>query len=92
MIGEVNKHNGLGSTPSFGVLRSLPNWNQRFEGFYALNPHPSFTQIADVTPPFDPERPSPIYPLEITLADLDEILAFVSSIPPADLGAPIQHQ
>ena len=92
VIGEVNKHNGLGSTPSFGVLRSLPNWNQRFEGFYALNPHPAFTQVADVTPPFDPERPSPIHPLEITLADLDEILAFVSSIPPADLGAPIQHQ
>ena len=92
VIGEINKHNGLGSTPSFGVLRGLPNWNQRFEGFYALNPHPSFTQVADVTPPFDPERPSPIHPLQITLADLDEILAFVSSIAPADLGAPIQHQ
>jgi len=92
VIGEVNKHNGLGSTPSFGVLRGLPNWSQRFEAFYALNPHPSFTQVAEVTPPFDPARPSPIHPLEITLGDLDEILAFVSSIPPADLGAPIQHQ
>ena len=92
VIGEVNKHNGLGSTPSFGVLRGLPNWNRRFEAFYALNPHPAFTQVANVTPPFDPERPSPIHPLELTLEDLDEILAFVSSIPPADLGAPIQHQ
>lgn len=92
VIGPQNKHNSIGSTPSFSVLRGLANWQERFETFYVLNPHPAFTQIDDVTAPFDPERPSPIYPVEMSLDDLDEILTYVASIAPADLGAPIQHQ
>ena len=92
VIGDVNKHNGLGSTPSFGVLRSLPNWNQRFEAFYALNPHPSFTQIEGVTPPFDPERPPPIVPVTMQIDDLYAIIAFVARIEAADLGAPLKSQ
>jgi hypothetical protein len=92
VINEKNRMNGMGSTPSFRVLRSLPSWQERFETFYVLNPHPSFTQIEDVTPPFDPARPSPIVPIEITLDDLEAILAYVSLVEPADLGAPIQSQ
>src|SRR6056297_2383734 len=64
----------------------------RFHTFYALNPHPSFTQVADVTPPFPIDRPSPIIPVEMTLDDLEAILAYVSGLAPADLGAPLQHQ
>lgn len=92
VIGPQNKMNGIDSTPSFGVLRNLSDWERRFETFYVLNPHPSFTQIEDVTPAFDPERPPPIVPVEMTLEDLEEILAFVARMDPADLGAPIRHQ
>ncbi|WP_298848730.1 cytochrome c [uncultured Ruegeria sp.] len=92
VIGPKNRMNGLGSTPSFAVLRAMPDWSERFEAFFALNPHPAFTQIDGLTPPFDPERPSPIYPVEMTLDDLDAILAFVSRIDAADLGAPLQFQ
>lgn len=92
VIGPQNRMNGIGSTPSFGVLRNLPDWQRRFETFYVLNPHPSFTQIPDVTAAFDPERPSPIVPVELSLEDLDEILAYVARMTPADLGAPIRHQ
>ena len=92
VINERNRMNGLGSTPSFSVLRSLSDWPYRFEVFYVLNPHPSFTQIEGVTAPFDKTRPSPIAPVEMTLDDLDAILAFVAAMAPADLGAPIQHQ
>ena len=84
--------NDIGSTPSFAVLRTLRNWDSRFQAFYALNPHPAFTQVAEVTPPFDRTRPSPIVPVEITLDDLEHILTFVAQIPPADLGAPIRSQ
>ena len=84
--------NSIGSTPSFFVLRSLPDWSARFESFYALNPHPAFTQVADVTPPFDDARPPPIVPVRITLDDLEAIVAYVAELAPADLGAPIQHQ
>ena len=57
-----------------------------------LNPHPAFTQVADVTPPFHEERPPPIIPVEMTLDDLQAILAYVAALEPADLGAPIRHQ
>lgn len=92
VINKKNRMNGVGSTPSFAVLRGLPNWDTRFATFHLLNPHPSFTQIADVTEPFDPTLPPPIVPLEMTLDDLEAILAFVSKIEAADLGAPIQFQ
>jgi hypothetical protein len=92
VIGPQNRMNGIDSTPSFGVLRSLADWERRFETFYVLNPHPSFTQIPDVTAAFDPARPSPIVPVQLSLDDLDEILAYVARMKPADLGAPIRHQ
>ena len=92
VIGEINRMNGIGSTPSFGVLRTMGDWEDRFRSFYVLKPHPAFTQVEDVTAPFDETRPSPIEPVTMTLDDLEAILAFVADIVPADLGNPIQHQ
>ena len=92
VVNEKNRMNGIGSTPSFRLLRALPNWDTRFATFHLLSPHPSFTQIAEVSAPFDPARPPPIAPMEMTLADLEAILAYVSVIEPADLGAPLQLQ
>lgn len=92
VIGEKNRMKGIGSTPSFAVVRAIPDWQTRFETFYTRNPHPSFTQIPGVTPPFNITRPPPISPLELTLEGLDDILAFVATIEAADLGAPIRHQ
>ncbi len=92
VIGPQNRMNGLGSTPSFAVLRAMPDWSERFQAFFALNPHPAFTQIEGLTEPFPPERPSPIHPVEISLDDLEAILAFVAALRAADLGAPLQLQ
>lgn len=92
VINEKNRMNGMGSTPSFAVLRSLKDWDVRFEQFFVLNPHPSFTQIEEITLPFDPSLPPPIVPMEMTQADLEAILAYVQGLAPADLGAPLQHQ
>lgn len=92
VVGPRNRMNGLGSTPSFSVLRGLPDWIVRFEEFFVRNPHGAFTQITDVTAPFPPDRPSPIVPIELTLDDLDAIIAHVASTAAADLGAPLQHQ
>ncbi|AUQ63602.1 hypothetical protein PhaeoP57_02606 [Phaeobacter inhibens] len=91
-VDEGGRINSIGSTPSFYVLRSLADWEQRFQAFYALNPHPAFTQVAEVTPPFDEARPSPIVPVEITLDELENILAYVAVLSPADLGAPLEHK
>ncbi len=92
VVDPEKRMNSIDSTPSFFALRSLSDWEDRFQTFYVLNPHPAFTQIKDVTPPFPDNRPSPIVPVEMTLEDVEAILAFVAALTPADLGAPLQHQ
>jgi hypothetical protein len=92
VVSEATRMTSIGSTPSFFLLRALEDWDLRFLSFYALNPHPAFTQVADVTDPFDPARPSPIVPVEITIDELDAIVAYVSRLPPADLGPALVHQ
>lgn len=90
VVSKANRMSAIGSTPSFAVLRSFGDWEDRFQAFYALKPHPAFTQIAEVTEPFPEDRPSPIVPVELTLEDLETILAFVAAMAPADLGQPLQ--
>lgn len=92
VINAENRMKGMGATPSFAALRSLANWDDRFATFHLRNPHPSFTQIAGVTAPFDPTLPPPIVPLEMTQDDLEAILAYVAGLSPADLGAPLHVQ
>ncbi|PCH68784.1 MAG: hypothetical protein COC12_09735 [Rhodobacteraceae bacterium] len=93
VIGARNRLKGIGSTPSFALLRSLDDWLVRFNEFYVRNPHPSFSQVIGVTPPFDPGRPPPISPLRLSMQDLDDIIAYTNTIEPADLGAPlVVHQ
>jgi len=92
VVTQTERMNAIGSTPSFFVLRTLGNWADRFQAFYVLNPHPSFTQVEGVTAPFAQNRPPPIVPIEMTLDQLEAILAYVAGLEPADLGAPLQHQ
>jgi len=92
VVSDDNRMNAIGSTPSFFVLRTFVDWGTRFQSFYVLNPHPAFTQVAEVTQPFPIDLPPPIAPVEITLDDLEAILAYVSGIEPADLGMPLDHQ
>ena len=82
----------IGSTPSFFVLRAFEDWEERFGAFYVLNPHPAFTRIAEVTPPFPIDRPSPISPVDMTIEELEAVMAYVARLDPADLGAPLQAQ
>ncbi|WP_349539031.1 hypothetical protein [Sagittula sp. NFXS13] len=91
-VDEDTRLTDIGSTPSFALLRGFADWQARFIGFYALNPHPAFTQIDEVTPPFDAARPSPISPIRMTLEEVEAVLAYVGGLPPADLGAPLQSQ
>ena len=91
-VDEATRGWGIGSTPSFAVLRAMPDWEARFAAFYALAPHPAFTQIADLTEPFPIDRPSPIAPIELDFDELDALLAYVEALAAADLGAPLVHQ
>ncbi len=82
----------IGSTPSFMAMRALPDWAARFVSFYSLNPHPAFLQVDGISAPFDVSRPPTIAPVLLTLDEVDNLLAYVQSVAPADLGAEIQHQ
>ncbi|MFK7877970.1 MAG: hypothetical protein AB8B71_19725 [Paracoccaceae bacterium] len=92
VVNEKNRMNAIGSTPSFGLLRTFEDWENRFVAFYVLKPHAAFTQVLDVTEPFADNLPSPIAPIEMNLEELDAIIAYVNSIAPANLGAPIKTQ
>jgi len=89
VIGDRNKMKGIGSTPSFPVLRSLNDWDARFSTFYARIPHPAIVQLEGVSKPFDPAFPPASQALRLTLDQLEDILTFVSTLQAADLGAPL---
>ncbi|MEM7472892.1 MAG: c-type cytochrome [Pseudomonadota bacterium] len=91
-VNEAGRINDIGSTPSFFVLRSFEDWQQRFAAFYALAPHGAFTQITDLTEPFAEHLPPAIVPIEMTLDEMEDMIAYVAKLKPADLGAPLQHQ
>jgi hypothetical protein len=92
VINDSNRMKAIGSTPSFALMRTFSDWQQRFEAFFTLKPHPAFTQVAGVTEPFAQNLPSPIAPIEVTLDQIEAITAYVATIAPADLGAQIQSQ
>ena len=92
VINETNRMKGMGQTPSFALMRTFDDWDNRFATFFVLNPHPSFTQIAGITESFAAHLPPAIVPLEITQVEIDHILSYVATITPADLGAALQSQ
>ncbi len=89
---DPERGGGIASTPSFPVLRTLSDWDVRFQSFYALNPHPAFTQVPGVTEAFARHLPPAIVPIEVSPGEIEAILAYVAGIAPADLGAPLQLQ
>ena len=90
VVDERNRMGGIGSTPSFAALRGRENWSDLFRAFFVHNPHPSFTQVAGVTEPFDPNKQIHVAPMEITMEEVEAILAFVSTMKPKELGRPVQ--
>ncbi|HHB81725.1 MAG TPA: hypothetical protein ENK83_08310 [Aliiroseovarius sp.] len=89
VVGADNRMQGIGSTPSFPVLRALPDWQARFATYYQRRPHPSFTQIEGLTEPFAAMQPSPIAPLALSIDEFNAIIGYAARIAPADLGAPL---
>ena len=86
VVSAKNRMGGIGSTPSFAVLRTFDDWEARMKKFWTLRPHPSFTQIDGVTDPFPEHRPPHVHPIRLTLDELGRIIAYTRTIPPAELG------
>ncbi len=80
----------IASTPSFMALRALPDWDQRFAAFFALNPHPAFLRVEGLSPPFDPSRPPSMIPIVISEAEMQDVQAYAASLAPAELGKEVE--
>ena len=92
VVDKRNRMGGIGSTPSFAALRGRGNWSDLFLAFWTHNPHPSFTQVAGLTEPFTDSRPAHVAPMEITVAEIEAITAFVATMEPKSLGKPVAAQ
>jgi len=89
VVDDRNRMGGIESTPSFGAMRGRKNWVELFSVFWTEPPHPSFTQFAGKTDGFDASRPSHIVPVVLDGEQVDAIIAYIATIPPKDLGAPL---
>ena len=86
VVSEKNRMGGIGSTPSFAVIRTWENWEDKMKAFWTFRPHPAFTQVEGMTEPFPEDQPSHIHPITLTLDEVARILDYARTIEPADLG------
>ena len=87
VVSAKNRMGGIGSTPSFAVLRTIEDWEDRMKAFWTLRPHPGFTQIEGVTEPFRADRPPAVHPISLTPDEVTEIVKYARTVKPADLGS-----
>ncbi len=78
VVGDYNRYGGIGSTPSFQLLARRDDYLERFQTFYARRPHPVFVRVPGVPPWTDLQ--SPVTPIEITLEQVEDIIAFVEAL------------
>lgn len=77
---DDNKFGGINSTPSFQLLAKRDDYFERFQTFYDRRPHPVFVRVPGVRRWTD--LPSPMEPFEMTLEEIEDILAYVETLRP----------
>jgi hypothetical protein len=70
-------------------MRSFDDWLVRFSRFYAVSPHKALIIVEGSGISKDPSLIS-MEPIRLTLEEVNDIVAFVHSLEPLDLGRPIQ--
>ncbi|MEE8505617.1 MAG: c-type cytochrome [Kiloniellales bacterium] len=78
VVGNFNPMGGIGSTPSFQLLAKRDDRLERFETFFERRPHPVFVRMPDVAR--WTTLPSHVKEFEVTLANIDDIVAFVETL------------
>ena len=80
VVPDMNLYGGIGSTPSFGAMTWLPDWEHRFEVFHTLSPHPALVKISGLSEQRVPSLPAFVAEIELQIDDIEAILAFVRTL------------
>jgi len=83
VVGEMNKYGGIGSTPSFGAIKTMADWSQRFEVFFTLPPHPAVVAVEGITEDRPDSLPAFVSQITLTADELENLLAFIDQLPSA---------
>ena len=88
-VDRADKYAGIGNSPSFHAMRSFDDWYVRFSTFYAVSPHKALISVKGSGIEKDRNLIA-IAPIDLEISDINDIVAFVHSLTPLDLGKPIQ--
>ena len=88
-VDRADKYAGIDNAPSFHAMRSFDDWHIRFSTFYAVSPHKALISVEGSG--IEKNRALiTIAPIDLQMDDVNDIVAFVHSLTPLDLGKPIQ--
>ena len=88
-VDRADKYAGIGNAPSFHAMRSFDDWYLRFSTFYTVSPHKALISVKGSGIEMNRELIA-IAPIDLQMSDINDIVAFVYSLTPLDLGKPIQ--
>jgi mono/diheme cytochrome c family protein len=78
VVGDYNRLGGIDSTPSFQMLARRADFEDRLRTFYERRPHPVFVRVPGVA---RWSRALPYAtPFEVTLEQIDDIIAYVRTL------------
>ena len=79
VIGDGNRMNSIGSTPSFPrLVNNFEDWEARFSSFYARRPHPAFVRVEGLA--LETELPPNAAPIALTVEQSLAILRYAESL------------
>jgi hypothetical protein len=88
-VDRADKYSGIGNAPSFHAMRSCDDWFLRFSTFYTVSPHKALISVKGSGIEQDRGLIT-IAPIDLQMSDINDIVAFVHTLTPLDLGQPLQ--
>ncbi len=78
VVSPENRFAGINSTPSFMILVSLNDWEERFLSFFERPPHPVMVRVPGVPPRSG--DPDTIAVFEVSPAGIADLAAYAASL------------
>lgn len=88
-VDRAAKYSGLDSSSSFHAMRGFEDWLVRFASFFTVSPHKALISVKGSGITQD-RALIPMAPIDLSIEDVNDIVAFVHGLEPLDLGRPIQ--